>query len=147
MNVVMEHLELVAEVRSFDHQKCLNQVEALETILNEEVTRFGAKLDFKAIRLSPAIIFKTPIRRSHMPNTVWKPSVVLPGLNGAAVGRMPTFLTNKAKSSSMCRSVMKDSYGRGIHSDRRVRTSRRFCLGTGPADAVLPRSVSVRGAG
>lgn len=51
MNVVMEHLELVAEVRSFDHQKCLDQVEAIETILNEEVTRFGAKLDFKATPL------------------------------------------------------------------------------------------------
>ncbi len=51
MNVVMEHLELVAEVRSFDHQKCLDQVEAIETVLNEEVTRFGANLDFKAIPL------------------------------------------------------------------------------------------------
>lgn len=51
MNVVMEHLELVAEVRSFDHQKCLHQVKAMETILNEEVTRFGATLDFKAVPL------------------------------------------------------------------------------------------------
>lgn len=51
MNVVMEQLEFVAEVRSFDHHKCLEQVKMMETLLNEEVTKYGAKLDFQATPL------------------------------------------------------------------------------------------------
>lgn len=51
MNVVMEQLEFVAEVRSFDHHKCLKQVKMMETLLNEEVTKYGAELDFQATPL------------------------------------------------------------------------------------------------
>lgn len=51
MNVVMERLEFVAEVRSFNHHKCLEHVKMMETLLNEEVTKYGAKLDFQATPL------------------------------------------------------------------------------------------------
>lgn len=51
MNIVMDHLELVAEVRSLNHQKCLDQVEAMRKALEEEVERSGAQLDFLATQL------------------------------------------------------------------------------------------------
>ena len=51
MNIVMDHLELVAEVRSLNHQKCLDQVESMRQVLEEEVKQFGAELDFQATPL------------------------------------------------------------------------------------------------
>ncbi|MGX9807730.1 M20/M25/M40 family metallo-hydrolase [Exiguobacterium acetylicum] len=51
MNVVMEQLEFVGEVRSFDHYKCLEQVKMIETLLNEAVSTYGAKLEFHATPL------------------------------------------------------------------------------------------------
>ncbi|UKS57659.1 M20/M25/M40 family metallo-hydrolase [Exiguobacterium acetylicum] len=51
MNVVMEQLEFVGEVRSFDHHKCLEQVNMMETLLNEAVSTYGAKLEFHATPL------------------------------------------------------------------------------------------------
>lgn len=51
MNIVMDRLELVAEVRSFDHQKCLSQVASMRQALDDEVKQYGAKLEFQATQL------------------------------------------------------------------------------------------------
>lgn len=51
MNIVMDHLELIAEVRSLNHQKCLDQVESMRQALEEEAERSGAQLDFQATQL------------------------------------------------------------------------------------------------
>ena len=51
MNIVMDHMEMIAEVRSLNHQKCLAQVEAMRQALEEEMERSGAQLDFQATQL------------------------------------------------------------------------------------------------
>ncbi|MGM0896544.1 MAG: M20/M25/M40 family metallo-hydrolase [Bacillota bacterium] len=51
MNIVMDQLDLVAEVRSLDHRKCLDQVESIRKALEEEAGRSGAQLDFQSTQL------------------------------------------------------------------------------------------------
>ena len=51
MNIVMDRLELVAEVRSFDNGKCLAQVESMKQALEKEAQQYGAELEFEAKHL------------------------------------------------------------------------------------------------
>lgn len=51
MNIVMDRLEIVAEVRSFDNQKCLDQVEAMRQAFEKEIKQYGAELNFEAKHL------------------------------------------------------------------------------------------------
>lgn len=51
MNIVMDQLELIAEVRSLNHEKCLAQVESMRQALEQQVAKFGAQLDFKEEQL------------------------------------------------------------------------------------------------
>lgn len=51
MNIVMDQLELVAEVRSLNHQKCLDQVVSMRSALEHEVQQYGASLEFEEEQL------------------------------------------------------------------------------------------------